>query len=46
MNGSMKKSSTDSSDFNDDESLGFKMMRLDLELMGFDKNMIQALVEY
>ena len=46
MNGSMKKSSTDSLELLDDEFLGFKMMRLDLELMGFDKNMIQALFEH
>ena len=41
----MKKSSSDSSELFDDEFLGFKMMRLDLELMGFDKNMIQALFD-
>ena len=36
--------SKSSSSTSNEEYLAFKMMRLDLELMGFDKNMIEALL--
>lgn len=47
MKGTIQKSlrgSHSSSDSSNEEA-AFKMMRLDLELMGFEKKMIEALIE-